>query len=193
MIEIRPACMRDASYVIAHMRDCDRREIYCQLPDGISNWQVAYMLIMPESAMGFVAYHDGTPVALFGLTPITVCCLSVWAMGTDAMWRAIPAISDHIESMAEGLIERGFTTMEAKSIISHDEAHRWMVSCGARRMSAAFEYGKNGEHFLLFRWTVSDYRAIRQKRRRWNNTNKDSEHVFRSPKTTQATSSAAAA
>lgn len=166
-VEIRPGCLRDVSYVMANLRKEDREEAYCQLPDGVQNWQLAHMMLMAGDC--FVAFENDQPVMAFGTSPMTGVLVSVWALGTDRASRVIPAVTDYLATVhVPDLIERGFLYMEARSIVTHKTAHRWMEMTGAKRLGPAHTYGKNGELFYLFRWTVSGYRAIRPNMRRWN-------------------------
>lgn len=150
-ITIEPACLRDASYVMANMRPLDALEALCQVPDGVRIHELAHWLISGSAA--YVAYVDGRPSAIFGTSPINVVCLSIWALGTKRMRRCIPAITRFM--IAEHLPERaaeGYKLMEARSLVQHEEAHRWMQSTGAVVQGDDFEYGKEGEMFRLFRW-----------------------------------------
>lgn len=153
-ITIEPACLRDASFVMANMRPLDELEVMCQVPDSARIHELAHWLISGSAA--FVAYVDGRPSAVFGTSPINVVCLSIWALGTKRMQRCVPAITRFM--IAEHLPERvaeGYKLMEARSLVQHEEAHRWMQSTGAVVQGADFEYGKGGEMFRLFRWEAS--------------------------------------
>lgn len=164
-VNIAPANLRDASYVTAHLRPLDRQEAYCQLPfDDLPTAVLAHGLLHAGDA--FVAYLDAAPVALFGTAPITSTCYGVFMVGTADCRNAIPAISrffmvKHVEKR----IAEGALTMEARSLETHHGAHRWMRSLGAEQVTPEpFPFGRGGERFLLFRWTVAGYRAIREKR-----------------------------
>jgi len=163
MIDVRPANLRDASWITANMQRLDREEIFCQLNDGVTTAQLAEWLILGGD--GFIAYLRDEPVMLFGTTPIAASCMSVWAMGTRQTPRVIPAVSRYlIETHIPWRLEQGFNSMEARSLVTHGAAHRWMESMGGVRHGPAFVFGKGGEHFILYRWTVAGYRAIRQSR-----------------------------
>lgn len=166
MISITPANLRDASWILANLRRADREETFCQLADGIPTAKLAEWFLVGSEA--FVAYLHDRPVLVFGTTPIHVCAMSVWALGTDSTPRVIPAVSRFlIEHAIPWRIEQGYTCMEARSLDSHREAHRWMESMGGVRDGAPYLYGKGGEHFVTYRWTVAGYRGI--SRSRWSN------------------------
>lgn len=163
MIDIRPANLRDASWLMANLRQLDREETFCQLPDGISTDKLAEWFITTGDA--FIAYHRDEPALLFGTTRVHVCAMSIWALGTAKAERTIPAVSRFlIEHAIPWRIEQGFTCMEARSLETHLDAHRWMESMGGKREGEPYLYGKGGERFVTYRWTVSSYRAISQSR-----------------------------
>ena len=162
-VTIRPAVLRDASYITANLRPQDHEEAFCQLPDGTHHMTLARWLIM--SGEGFIAYLDDEPVTLFGTAPMTASCYSVWALGTDDMRRTVPAVTRMLMSeIIERRIAQGLRTAEARSLATHHEAHKWMRDLGAEQLGEPFPYGKADELFVMFRWTVAGYRAIREKR-----------------------------
>ena len=159
MIRIEPANYRDASFVTANLRPGDRAEIFCQLPDDMPSHSLAWFSI--QSGDGYVAYENDQPIAFFGTSPMTVCCFSVWAMGTKRMARAVPAMSRYfLDRLVPARIEQGFTSAEARSMVGNDKAWRWIKTLGGLPASAPFLYGKGGEYFVLFRWTVTGYRSM---------------------------------
>lgn len=159
MIEIRPANLRDASWITANLRPGDRAEVYCQIPGSTTNAELAAWLLSTSTA--FIAYVHDRPVMLFGTAPMTVCCFSVWAIGTPRMTRAIRAVSaflldEHIPT----LLDNGFNNAEARSLATHRTAHRWLEALGGRRHGPPYLFGRGGEEFVTYRWTVADYRSI---------------------------------
>lgn len=162
-VAIRPAIIRDASWITANLRAMDHEEAFCQLPADTPTAVLAQWLVL--SADAFIAYVDDEPVTLFGTSPINAACFNVFAVGTRQMRRTIPAVSrfmmvEHVEKR----IRDGARTMEARSLATHTEAHAWMKSLGATQHGSHFAYGRNDERFVLFRWTVAGYRYIREKR-----------------------------
>ena len=163
MISIKPANLRDASWIMANLRQLDREETFCQLPDDIPTSKLAEWFITGGDA--FIAYRKDQPALLFGTTRIHVCAMSIWALGTEQCTRAIPAVSRFlIEHAIPWRLDEGFTCMEARSLETHHDAHRWMESMGGVRHGEPYLYGKGGERFVTYRWTVSSYRAISQSR-----------------------------
>lgn len=160
-VTVAPATLRDATYIVANMRDMDRREVMCQVGVGTTDMQIAYFLLMNGEAYAVRwTDRDGRehPVVFFGVQPMNAVALSIWALGTKHAWRGIPAVTRFvIEELVPRKMREGFRIMEARSIDGHAQAHRWMESTGAHRIGEPFEYGRDGELFHLFRWTTADY------------------------------------
>ena len=132
----------------------------CQMPRGILRHEIAYSLLMAGDC--FSAHWKGQPIAIFGTSPINAACLSVWALGTKDVWRAVPAINRFLT--AEHLpdrIDQGYITMEARSLVTHRSAHRWLEALGGWQHGEPYEFGKNRELFLTFRWTDRDLQRIK--------------------------------
>lgn len=162
MITIEPATLAHASYITANMRPSDHHEVHCQLPDGVHNAVLAGALMTGQS---FIAYHNDQPIAFFGTNLINVCTASVWALGTPSMQRAVPSISRFLfDEHVPQLIEQGVTSLEARCMVGHAAAERWIKGLGGTPLGEPFVYGKGGELFTLFRWTVAAYRIIREGR-----------------------------
>lgn len=153
--------MRDASYVMAYLRKPDEIEVMCQVPADLDRNAMAYNLLMSGDAFS-ARWKGDQPIAFFGTNVINAACLSVWALGTDEMWRAVPAINlfltgEHLPAM----VAAGYHSMEARSHAGHHSAHRWLEAMGAKRHGPEFEYGTSREKFLLFRWSADDLGAIK--------------------------------
>jgi len=163
--KVRPACLRDASYVVANMRPEDVQEVLCQLPEGMKRHEIAYMLIMSGDA--FVAYDDADlPVLLFGTQPLNMVALNAWAVGTKRTWRVLHRatrwlITEYLPAKAEA----GFVTMEARTHVDHHHSHRWLESTGAVVHGPPFVYGRDGQKFLMYRWHASALPAAAERYR----------------------------
>lgn len=156
-IEIGPAYMRDASYVCANLNDMDRAEAFCQLPDSMKTHELAWGLL--EGSEAWTAFWKGRPVAIFGTAPIHVSALSVWMLGTDRSWRvAVEVVRFFKQDIGPRRVVQGYRTMEARTWERHTAAHGWMEGAGARRWTPPFEYGKNGERFVIYGWTAEAFR-----------------------------------
>lgn len=150
-ITVQPARFAHASYITANMREADKREIFCQVPDGTKTYEIAGMMLSAGDA--FIAYMDDLPVLFFGAHPINVCTLGAWAMGTKHTRRVLHHATRHlIADYGPAAVAAGYTSMECRTHVEHHEAHRWLESTGAVANGAPFVYGKNEEKFILYRW-----------------------------------------
>ncbi len=171
-ITISPACLRDISYIGAHMREHDQREIMCQMPDNMTPQAAAIDIfgMTPEDTQ-FVAYRNNTPVAAYGFTPTHIPTLwSAWAFGTDELKFAIPAISRHGMTTLFPKFYRKYRPkrVEIRSIEGHDVAHKWLTAMGCNHEGVLTRYGKNGEDFHMYSWTDRNIWIIYEKWQRRN-------------------------
>lgn len=165
MIEVLPATLRDMSYVLYNLNPADEAETACQIDPALRRDQLAYMLLM--SGDNFAVRENGNPIAVFGTAPLNRACLSVWALGTKRMPKALAPIGRHLcDVHLPGMVAQGYLSMEARSLATHHAAHRWLEWWGAKQHGGPFEYGNDRDLFLLFRWTADDFGGIRRKRRR---------------------------
>ena len=162
-VEIRPATLRDCTFVAANMRDQDHRELTAILDESRVSLGALCFLSAPDTS--WCAWLDGSPIAAFGFSPGVMphTCWSAWAYGTKRMRRAIPAISRHGQRVvAPMLIDRGVLRVEVRSIADHDIAHQWLAGLGAAPECRLEDYGLNGETFILYAWTRSRYVPVRK-------------------------------
>lgn len=157
-VQIVPACLRDVTYIIAYLRQSDAEEVFCQLPEGTTGFEVALTLLATDA---YVALLDGQPVMAFGTHPLTVAASAAWAIGTDKTPRVVAAVTRYfVEVIGPRLVSDGHETLEARSLLSHSAAHRWMRASGAEVAGPPFIYGRDRKKFLLFRWTADAFRVI---------------------------------
>lgn len=148
---VRPACLAHASFVLANMRDADRDEVMCQVPDGTKTHEIAYMMLMSGDA--FVAYLNDIPVLFFGAHALNVCTLEAWALGTKDTRRVLHAATRYLfAEFIPKVVEAGYLSVECRSHADHHAAHRWLRSTGAVANGEPFVYGKTGEKFVIYRW-----------------------------------------
>jgi hypothetical protein len=160
---IHAATLRDATYVMAWLRPADELEVMCQVPEGTRRDAIAYSFLM--SGDTFSARLGDQPIAIFGTSMINAACLSVWALGTKRVWRAVPAINDFMTGVhLPERIRQGYHSMEARSHVDHEQAHSWLKAMGGTVHGLPFEYGRGREKFLLFRWSSDDLERIRNQR-----------------------------
>lgn len=133
------------------MRPSDWREVSCQIPENTRPEEAAAWSY--AAGRSWVAIERGQPIAAVGIVPISVAVLSIWAWGTKRMWRAVPPITRYVErSLGEEWYRLGVQRVEARSIVGHDAAHRWLRGLGWTETPCP-SYGRNGEDFILFAQT----------------------------------------
>lgn len=161
-IDIRPATLRDMSFVTAWLNPDDEREVRCQIGPDTSMHDVGHSMLMAGDC--YCAFWRGKPIAAFGMAAINAAVASVWFLGTRDNWRAAAATSRFLlNDMVPRWAEAGFVAMEARSIADHKQAHSWMLSTGAEIVGPPHVYGRGGENFLLFRWTIDGLPTYKEK------------------------------
>lgn len=160
---VHPATLRDATYVMSNLNPDDRAEVECQVAHGTKLHEMAYSLLMWGD--NFAVREGNQPIAFFGTAPLSAGCLTVWALGTKRIARAVPAINRFMlhEHLPER-VEQGYRSMEARSIETHHAAHRWLEKLGGVRHGGPFEFGRDREKFVLYRWTADQLPALRSDR-----------------------------
>lgn len=152
MVAIKPATLRDVTFVAANMRDQDWREVYASAPcdDRLQAGYLCYAL----SRWSYTAWLKDEPVCAFGFAMTHLPWLgTAWAFGTDRMKRAIPAVSRHGKAMRQEFIDAGLRRIEVRSLAGHDLAHGWLSALDAKREAELPHYGRDGETFILYAWT----------------------------------------
>lgn len=154
MIEIAPATLRDMTFIAANMRQSDREEIYCQLPENSTSVELAAACFSSSEKWRFVVHRHGQPVAAFGFSWINVCALQAWAWGTVELRYVAPAIGKHCLSLRAEAIDAGIRRIEARSLKQHVTAGRWLEGLGFAFACALKQHGRDGEEFILWEWTI---------------------------------------
>lgn len=162
-VEIRPATIRDATWIAANMRSEDVREILATANVGsLTEAAIACVVTSPDYA--WCAYHRAEPAGCFGVShvsPLQPHLRSAWAWGTDRFKRVAPAITRFsVREWPRRLIADGVTRVEVRSIEGHDIAHKWLSAIRARHEADMPNYGVNGETFQLWSWLKEDWQDV---------------------------------
>lgn len=177
-VTIAPATLRDATYITAHLRPLDWLECMCQMPRDTTTVQLGTQMLMHGDA--WVAKYDDRPTVFFGVTPSTATMFHFWAVGTKDTTRCVPKVSEHfVKVLAPHWVGNGFVLAEARSIVQHKQAHRWMRSLGGKQIGGDFPMGRDNEKFLLFRWTADELQEATKRLRggRYRDTTVPSKEV----------------
>lgn len=149
MIEIRPANMRDMTYIASEMRAADWREISAVVTETRS--AVGYMLFASSSGLAWTVWLNGEPVCAFGVSRLFIGLGSGWAYGTKRMPRVMSRVTRYaLRTVRPMLIREGFRRIEVRTAIDHDLSHRWLEHLGFVREGIAKDYGQDGLDFVTY-------------------------------------------
>lgn len=149
--------LRDISYICANLRPSDAVELFCQrsYSDG---YTLAQEVVHYWGRCAAVVHHRGQPVAALGVTEMQPGVWAAWAFGTIKTGRVVPYMSRYMmRVLIPAAVAMGARRVEARSISSHHAAHRWIRSLGAHGPVELEQWGKGGETFLLFWWTLPPF------------------------------------
>ena len=153
MISIRPATVRDMTFVASNMRDQDRREITAVIEE--SDTVIGYMLFASSPGLAWCGWLDGQPVAAFGVSRLYAGLGGGWAYMTPRGVRLVPAITRFaLRHVKRQLIAEGFRRIEVRTAIDHDISHKWLARLGFHLEGTAYDYGAGGLDFLTFAATA---------------------------------------
>jgi len=157
-VEIGPANIRDMTYILGNLREEDRLEITCQCESD--DTQIMALLCV-QPGRSWIAYSNGVPAMAFGFTPQTLAgnTLSAWAFGTKRTLRCIRPVTKWVyRNLVREWIRSGkVTRIEARTIIGHTGAHRWLERTGAVLEGEIPEWGRDGETFLMYVWRRGNF------------------------------------
>ncbi|MGJ4857059.1 hypothetical protein ACN6KF_003043 [Labrys sp. La1] len=148
-ISIKPATLRDMTWIAVHMREQDRREIRAVIDE--SDTAIGAMLYGSSQGLAWCAWINDTPVCAFGVTRLFHGLGSAWAYGSKSMVRTIPAVTRFaMRTMKPMLVAEGFRRIEVRTAIDHDISHRWLERLGFTLEGTARDYGAGGLDFLTY-------------------------------------------
>lgn len=139
-ITIRPANLRDMTFVAANMRAADWREIHAVVPATAT--EIGAYLYQASPDLCWIAYRDDDPVCAFGIAKLYAGLGSGWAYMTrkgPSTMRAVTRFA--LRKVRPQLIRDGFRRIEVRTAIDHDLSHAWLERLGFEREGIAREYG----------------------------------------------------
>lgn len=171
-IDVRPATLRDLCFTLANARQIDKDEIIASGPQTLSH--AAYItdyLLREVGGFGYCVWIDDNPEYAFGFTrqsPLMPWLFSGWAWGSGKAALAMIGISRWARDgrLVGELDQWGVKRIEARSIINHHDAHRWLAWLGFSRETVLKEWGRDGADFIQFAWLRSEYGKMRKLIRR---------------------------
>lgn len=153
---IRPATFADVMAVARDMRAADREEIFA------TRWSDDEGELARDCLAGWTrcCFVEGTPTAIIGAIPVRPGSWQVFMFATDQFKRCRISVTRFVlRVMIPILVEYGVHRAECQSIEGHAEAHAWLEYLGARREAVHSHFGRNGETFYTYVWTLADVRT----------------------------------
>jgi RimJ/RimL family protein N-acetyltransferase len=144
---IRPATLRDMTYIAANMREADRREISVQFPTWSPTWLGALAM---SATWKWTASVGDVPVAALGFTHLNSVTVMGWSFGTKRYVRAVPEMLRFVPTALQSLESGGIRRIEVRSDVRHVQATRLIERMGGRIVAKLPQYGVNGEDFWLW-------------------------------------------
>jgi hypothetical protein len=151
-----PVTEEGLRYVVTHMRDRDRAEIYALRWDDDPE-TVIHELTSVCGAMCWVWEWDGVPVSIQGVVPQRPGVWSMFAFGTDQWRRVIRDMTRHAERFIKPALRRALARrVECRALASHTDSRRWIEHLGAHLEYVLPHYGRADETFVSYVWFPMD-------------------------------------
>lgn len=158
-VTLRPLDRIAAVRVALAMREADRREVFALRwpgPEGDDPIAVG-TAIAAAARFGCSAWAGGQPAAICGAFEPWPHGFSVFMVATDAWPAVAPAVHRWVlRVLRPGLLAAGARMAFCYSDARHAAAHRWLARLGAQPPHPLPGWGRDGEDFLLFRWSAAD-------------------------------------
>ena len=165
-VEVRWTTRRDLCWTAANSRPIDKAELLASGPRNMT--EVGWMTwdsIEYMGGLGWTVWLDDSPEFSFGFNLQHVLMphlWSAWAWGSEKTALCMPEISRWARGNIIKYIDIvGATRIEARTIHSHHEAHRWLEWLGFRKECVLPEWGKDKTDFLLYTWLRSRHAVSR--------------------------------
>jgi hypothetical protein len=155
-VSIEPINLRDLTWICSNLRPHDQAEISCQIHPSISFsdfGQRLYSSLHPD--FSWIAYIDGQPVCAFGFQPQNVATWHGWAFGTKRMKRVMPAVTRRCLAEQDHLLSIGVRRVEVRRLSRMDISIKWLLQLGCEHEHLLKDYGRDGETFELWAWSLS--------------------------------------
>ena len=158
LIEFVPLDPLHVEPVYANLRPWDLSEC-----EAVSyQWDAVNMAhLVAANCDGRAVLRGGKPVAVISWLQMHPGCYTVAMLATPDWPSVALSVTKWVRrALIPKLLDSGARRVECKSIDGHTDAHRWLLSLGARAESRLESYGKNGETFVLFRWLRADFNDV---------------------------------
>ena len=157
--KITIATIRDVTFVASHMRKYDLDELRPLVPAEWKDSDIGAYCIGSNPAWSYVAHFDGSPVAAFGVSPMTPNgrAQNAWMFGINGFERWLPFIGSFLVlRVVPALISTGMTRLEARALLRDDPIHHFFVTMGAELSSVLEDFGGKNNDYVLYSWNVTN-------------------------------------
>jgi len=156
-MEVQPASERALQFIIARLRDLDKREL---IATGATLADLP-TIIMEHSVFAFCAVDQlGLPQAAWGMSYQRHGVGAGWAFGTNHWGKALPCMVRNIRHwVLPYLLRMNFHRVEASALAHRKDVERFMRLIGAQPEAVLRQWGGGGEDFTLYRWLADEHRA----------------------------------
>lgn len=140
-----------------NMREIDHAEVFGMR--GHDNPLLLAKEVVWASTYGkaAIATHNGRPCAVIGVSPMWPGVWSAWSFGTDDWSKAVLQLSRYaLKTLRPFILERGAHRLQCESHIEHTDAHRWLMTLGAKPEARLRGYGRDGSDYIMFSWSNAD-------------------------------------
>jgi hypothetical protein len=144
------------AHVVHNMREADVREIFATTNASTPQEYVDEMMILKRAGLcGWIASQDDVPIAALGIMPMWHNVVNVWMFATDDFPKIALQLTRFVRrNIVPALKSGGIHRAQCFSMDGHVVAQRWLEVLGAKREGVAKAFGKSGEDFTLYSWTL---------------------------------------
>ena len=172
--EVTPEAIK---YLVQHMREIDRHEVYALRWDDDEDALIGSLLAFAGD-LWRVWLIDGVPAAINGATIARPGVAGASAFGTDDFWRVVvPMTRWSINWLIPALARSGIHRGEAYVAANNLKSMRWMQIMGAQQEAYLHQYGREQEDYRLYTWRLDEHVLFR--RRRWGRRGPSDANVLR--------------
>jgi hypothetical protein len=141
----------DVRWVVEHMRDCDRDEVYPLRVDDNPESIINEIMGCPQFVWLF--YHGRIAAGVLGAFPCSNDIWDVFMIATRQFGHVAYPMTEFIRhDMIPLLAATGVRRAQCMSLATHDQAHRWLAFLGAEPAETLKDYGRNGESYVKYMW-----------------------------------------
>lgn len=149
--ELGPRDIEALKYIAANLRERDKVELFATR--WTTNTDELAVDTYNAGEFQWIAWRDGTPVAVVGAVAMWPNVWSAFAYGTDRWPEAVLTLTKLVRRVMIPTLEGlGAHRVQCHAYSGHDDARRWLEALGAEVENVIPDYGLNQEPFVLYRW-----------------------------------------